>query len=97
MAALQQLKRELAAAGSSSEITKMREQLMLLVATGTIPSPIPYTDDLASLLECARSLKLKSGEPPSYKERVSNAFPLIDCVHNTSALQRQHCNISEVL
>ncbi len=53
MAVLQQLKRELAAAGSSSEITKIREQLMLLVATGTIPSPIPYTDGLASLLEYA--------------------------------------------
>jgi hypothetical protein len=50
LAALQQLRQDLAVAGSSAEIQKIRQQLLLLAGTGDgIPAPIPHTDDLASI------------------------------------------------
>ncbi len=86
LAALKQLKADLATAGSSSEIKKMRE--LLLAGNGIIFAPIQYMDDLASLLQYARVLKLTSKKkvlPNMPNDRVSQRCLAASCLDSGEA------------
>ena len=90
-------------AGSSAEIQSIRQQLLHLAGTGgsipapiphtddlaSIPAPVPYTDDLASLVQYARGLKLKTASPKDYAEDVANAFPLLQCANALAGFAQQ--------